>query len=198
MHFKKWLEIEENLYPECFYFGTFDPVHNDHIRCARAAERLISESIIFVPAGKSPFKIGQETAPLEDRIKMCKLAGFNATDIESQLPKPSYTINTLRALIPTFDTSDVKVPVIMGEDNLLDFHKWEQAEELAKKLVILLCERGESRISSNMELDIRPLGVSGQGVSSTEIRDKIKNKQPINNLVPPPVAKYIQENQLYT
>jgi nicotinate-nucleotide adenylyltransferase len=129
---------------------------------------------------------------------MCRLAGLNTTDVEANLPKPSYTITTLKALIPDFDALETPVPIIMGTDNVVDFHKWQGAEELAKKLVILVCERGDTpAVNPHIPLDVRHLNAGSQGISSTEIRQRIKNGEPIDDLVPPGVAEYIKTRGLY-
>jgi nicotinate-nucleotide adenylyltransferase len=198
MDFKVWLEAKEHFYSKCFYFGTFDPIHNDHMRCINAAKGIAGVPVVLVPASESPFKVEKQTASMQDRIAMCRLAGLNTTDVEANLPKPSYTITTLKALIPDFDALETPVPIIMGTDNVVDFHKWQGAEELAKKLVILVCERGDTpAVNPHIPLDVRHLNAGSQGISSTEIRQRIKNGEPIDDLVPPGVAEYIKTRGLY-
>ena len=98
--------------------GTFDPVHNVHLRMARAArDRAGLDRVLFVVAATPPHKRGDVVASAEDRLAMVRAAiagedGFEASRIEMDRPGPSYTVDTVRALAETHP--DARLYLIIG------------------------------------------------------------------------------------
>ena len=197
LNFKNWFESQD--ISKCYYFGTFDPIHNDHVSIAKhIADK--GHVIIFVPAGESPDKVGKKTTPHMHRVAMCKIIatkyGWQVEDIEEKLPKPSRSINTLKALEPNFDSQ--KTHFIMGADNVTGFHTWKSADELSKKLKIYALPRdGQRPMNPNINMDIQYVEPKTQNLSSTMIRKAIQERKPIDQWVDPDVADYIRVHNLY-
>lgn len=179
--------------------GSFDPIHNGHLSTAQSLfQQLDLTQIRFVVAREQPLKQGHSAAA-DHRARMVDLAiagqpHFALEPIELSRPGPSYTVDTLRALRerePGLDWT-----VLLGSDAARDLDRWREAAEVARLARIVVFGRaGESAPAS-------PL-VSGTAtvppvpISATEVRKRIREGLPIDHLVPPSVARYIQENRLY-
>ena len=161
----------------CYFFGSFDPIHNEHISMALKAKKC-GYNVILVPAYKPPHK---QPTSFTTRLEMCNMAArYNnliVSDIEWKLPEPTYTINTLRALIPDFDTINCRTSFIAGTDTIDAIKDWYQGDILLQKL------------------DIIPF--SRTGISSTDIRKLIKEGKSISHLVPKYIDEYIRAEKLY-
>jgi len=191
--------LDGKVIDQCYYFGSFNPIHNDHINNAVSTRKQYGFNVVLVPTPQSPEKNPKDLAPFEDRVAMCRIAankyGFTVNDIEGKMPQPNYTIKTIEKLYPD---QNVKVPFLVGTDQVLNFHLWNSAPELAKRLVLILSNRNALPVNNpNLKLDIKPLNGVNTGISATEIREKIRAGLSINNLVPPEVAAYIEEKGLY-
>jgi nicotinate-nucleotide adenylyltransferase len=126
--------------------GSFDPVHAGHLHAARAArDRFGLDRVVFVPAGRSPFKAGREPAPAQDRLRMLELAiaperGFEVSRIELDRPGPSYTLDTLRALPAALGEREAcELYLILGSDQLAGLPGWRGVREilaLAQPIVV--------------------------------------------------------------
>jgi len=116
------------------FFGSFNPVHNGHMIIANyILEYTELEQIFFVVSPQNPFK--QKAALLEDyhRLALVKEAigdndKYHACDIEFKMPKPSYTIDTLAYLKERYPEKEFSL--IMGSDNLKNFHKWKNSRQI--------------------------------------------------------------------
>jgi len=191
----------------CYFFGSFDPITNAHLELAKAAQKQFAfQDIVLVPAYKPPHKQGM--AFFADRLQMCRLAvqeyAFQVSDIESQLEGFTYTINVLRSLQPDFDAATAKIPFIIGSDALQYLGTWFQADILAEKLIFLQAAREttplqESVLINGQEvpLDTRMINWHGGNTSSTQVREMVATGNDISQLVPPLVAKYIKDRNLY-
>ena len=121
---------------------------------------------------------------------------FKASDIEFKLPQPSYTINTLAYLKEKFPEDEFAL--IMGTDNLQTLDKWKNYEEILKRYKIYTYPRpgsdgGKFADHKNVTITKAPL----MDISSTMIREAIKNKKDIRFLLPEPVRIYINEMHFY-
>jgi nicotinate-nucleotide adenylyltransferase len=199
LDFKTWLLEQKDTIQKCYYFGSFNPIHNDHISNAVATKNQYGFEVIFVPTPQSPEKNPRDLAPFEDRVQMCRIAGnkygFAVDDVEGKMPQPNYTIKTIDKLYPD---KHVKIPFLVGTDQILNFHKWVEAPELAKRLVLIMANRNSLPVNNqNIHLDIRPLHATTRGISATQIRMAIREGQDITDLVPLEVAEYIKHKDLY-
>lgn len=182
------------------YFGSFNPIHVGHLLVAtHICEAAQLDEIWFVVSPQNPFKINAELADEHHRFEMVKLAiknvsYFKAIDIEFNLLKPSYTHITLKELTKQFP--EHKFHLIIGEDNVAKFNEWKEADWIVDNFEILVYNRkskNNSIQSSRFKIQNLPL----IDVSSTEIRDRIKNNLHINYFVTENVEQYIRFHKLY-
>jgi len=189
------------------YFGSFNPIHCGHIQIADfAREQMKLDEVWFIVSPRNPFKENSELAAEEHRLQMVRIAcsqlkNIKVSDIEFRLPKPSYTIYTLRELITEFP--EAVFHLIIGEDNLVSFHQWKEYEALLGLAKLIVYPRLNAAPSIPKELDKyngRICFLSGGllSVSATDIREKIKMGETIEGLTPVDVTHYIEANHLYT
>ncbi len=194
--------------------GSFDPVHLGHVGLVKQVREICRlDKVIVMPAAVSPFKtdITHKAVSGEDRLEMCRLAfeEFPFAEVsgyEISQKEVSYTVNTLRHIrkLHPHDESFF----IMGGDMLLSFEKWRNYEEILSICTLLAVSReNDAEDVKTLEKTASKLGKYGTArvvqietfpVSSTEIREKIKNNSDISCYVPKNVVKYISEHGLYT
>ncbi len=184
------------------YGGSFDPIHFGHLITTQSVlEKRKLEQIIFVPSHISPLK--QEAIPIVDshRLEMVKLAvesmpQFTVSDIEIQKGNVSYTIDTLREIKNT----QADIELIIGFDNLCVFEKWYKPEEIFELAKVVVMKRDVDSLpnTKNSYFD-KAIFVDTPTIeiSSTDIRNRVKNDLPIDYLVPHKVKEYISQNRLY-
>lgn len=184
------------------YGGSFDPVHLGHLLVAEAArEELELERLFFVPAAQSPFKQAAVPLPGKVRARMLRLAlaGLPWCEVDVQelgRAGVSYTIDTVRNFIVRFPKAELHY--LIGADNVTTLPQWRSAEELAKQVRFVAIPRpGQPEVP--FPKPFRGLMLRGWpiGVSSSEIRARIKVGKPIDHLVPRSVAESIRNNRLY-
>lgn len=189
--------------------GTFDPPHIGHMLIARAAmEQFALSSVLIMTGGNPPHKDSSHITPAEVRHEMVKLAARGETglvpfDFEVHKESYSYTAQTLTEL--RAQNPDTEYYFIIGEDSLNDILKWYKPDTVAANCILLVYPRNaDSRLSELIEerkialnADIRQIDAPMLGISSTEIRGRVKDGKSIKYLVPDSVARYIRENELY-
>ncbi|HDI83382.1 nicotinate (nicotinamide) nucleotide adenylyltransferase [candidate division WOR-3 bacterium] len=177
--------------------GTFDPIHTGHlILCRDVIELLGLKKIILVPAHVSPFKVGVETSTAEDRLKMVEIAIehdplLNVSDYEIKRGGVSYTIETINYLKNIYG----EVCLLIGADQAKDFKKWHRWEEILKTTPVYVLKRkgfNFEHLEGMHSLDTRLIDIS-----STEIRNRVKEGRSIKYLVPERVEAYILDRGLY-
>lgn len=185
--------------------GAFDPPHLGHERLAAlCCERLGLERLLITPSFHSPHKPTPAT-DYEHRLNMCK-AVFNkkiyqVSDIERQLGGEGYTINTLRKIKEDYPKG-TKFFLIIGGDMLFCFDKWFRYESILKECTVTAAARQEDSYPDMLEYaaelgHIKVLNLPVTEISSTEIREKIKNGDSTEGLLSDAVREYIEENGLY-
>jgi len=180
------------------FFGSFNPIHNGHLSIASFLNKEgLTDEVWFVVSPLNPLKSGDILLNGEQRLELVKLAiesspNINACDIEFSLPRPSYTYNTLKKLKE--EHPDREFYLIIGADNLEIFHKWRNHEDILEKFKILVYPRTGSEYSSLLKhKNITVVNAPFKNVSSTEIRDKIKENKSINDLIPSCIADKIKK-----
>ena len=184
------------------FFGSFNPVHVGHMVLANyMLEYTDLERIWFVVSPHNPLKIKSTLLDEKQRLHLVNLAiGFNtklkASNIEFKLPQPSYTINTLTYLKEKYPQNEFAL--IMGADNLESFHKWKNYEEILKHYQLYVYPRpkndgGDLKNHPNVKLVNAPI----MELSSTAIRQAIKEKKDIRYFMPEEVWEYIKEMHFY-
>lgn len=186
------------------YFGTFNPIHIGHLTIANhLAENSDLDQIWFVVTPHSPFKKKSTLLDNNHRFEMVYRATesydkLKPSDIEFKLPQPNYTINTLAHLEEKYP--DYEFALIMGEDNLKGFHKWKNYELILERYHIYVYPRiSEGNIKSQFTNHdkIHKVNAPIMEISSTFIRQSIKDKKNIRPLLSESVWSYIDEMNFY-
>jgi nicotinate-nucleotide adenylyltransferase len=184
------------------FFGSFNPIHVGHMVLANYfLEYTDIDTLWFVVSPQNPLKEKKTLLDEHHRLQLVKAAiGDNtkmkASDIEFKLPQPSYTINTLTYLKEKFP--DNKFVLIMGADNLENFHKWKNYEEILKQYEVYVYPRKESDASSFLtHPKIKSVNAPIVEISSTFIRSAIKEKKDVRYFLPSSVWEYIKEMHFY-
>lgn len=177
------------------FFGSFNPIHVGHLQIARyLLDHHPIDKILFVVSPQNPFKQDKTLLDAQKRVELVEkaLAGdsrMEACPIELTLPKPSYTIHTLRQLAKLYP--DRKFAIIMGEDNLKGFHLWREHQTIYENYPIFVYPRSGSAVSNADYPNICPIDAPLFPVSSTDIREKIKKGEDITPFVPPAIRDLI-------
>jgi len=186
------------------YFGTFNPIHIGHLIIANhLAEHSDLDQIWMMVTPHNPHK--QKSSLLDDyhRLHMVHLATedypkIKPSDIEFKLPQPNYTVNTLAHLQEKYPTHEFSL--IMGEDNLNSLHKWKNYEVILHNHDIYVYPRAASgEIDAQLinHPKIHHVGAPILELSSTFIRESLKNGKNIRPMVPEKVWNYIDHNLFY-
>ncbi len=182
--------------------GSFDPVHFGHlITTSFVYESQNLEKIIFVPNYISPLKTDQKPTEAVHRINMLKLAieqypFFDYSDFEIMRDEISYTVDTLLELKKKYQS----IELIIGFDNLVVFDKWRSPEKIFEmaKVIVMKRKTDVSPPEHNKFFDRAVIiDTPTIDISSTEIRNRVKEGRPIDYLVPEKVKEYIYRNRLY-
>ena len=190
------------------YFGTFNPIHIGHLIIANhMAEYSDLDQIWMVVTPHNPFK--KKSTLLDDshRFQMAHLAvedfpKIKPSDIEFKLAQPNYTVNTLAHLQEKYPNYEFSL--IMGEDNLKSLHKWKNYEVILAHHEIYVYprlsaeeENLEFKESLNLGTKIHIVDAPIVEISSTFIRENIKNGKNVRPLLPNKVWEYIDHNNFY-
>lgn len=187
--------------------GTFDPVHDGHVKpVAAAADRFGLDRVIWVPARLAPHK---EAAPTDarHRVAMIALATAGRPDWaisfdELDREPPSYTVDTLRHLSARFLRDELWL--LMGTEALAGFGKWKEPDEILRLARIAAFHR-EPFVGDRLHVPDVPgiqnrLAVFDGGsfkISATDLRNDLGRGGTAAGRVPAPVAEYITKHRLY-
>lgn len=191
----------------CVLQGTFNPIHNAHLAMANYVNNVYDyDTILFIPAYKPPHKDFDDDMA-NHRFQMVKLAVsgegfFGISNIEFQNEKFSYTYFTILELYKRYKVEG-KIGFIIGFDAFREITEWFETDKL-KELVHFIVFPREGLIDKDRLALLHYKGykfsvatMNPIDISSTTIREKLTEKQPIVGLVPPVVLEYINENELY-
>jgi len=184
------------------FFGSFNPIHIGHLALAEyLVEFTDLEQVWFVVSPHNPLKPKESLLPENNRLEMVHLAvnedsRFRVSDIEFRMPKPSYTIDTLSYLNEKFP--DHNFSLIMGADNLESFHKWKNAGLIIKKYHRYIYPRhGSSGEELKSHENITLLDAPKIEISSSFLRQAIKDGRTVRHFLPARVFEYIDEMNFY-
>jgi nicotinate-nucleotide adenylyltransferase len=197
--------------------GTFDPVHNGHLRLARQMlAKDWTDEVMFVPALRSPLKQNVAVSSALDRLEMLKLAvqgqdGFSYSDIELQRRGAvSFTFDTLNTLSRIYP--DYEIGLLIGMDSLRSLNLWHRAQELVQRFQLVVYPRPGVEPPLNVHLsehfgyrNAKRLATSIlpeedlelYAESGTAIREGVRAGRDMSDAVPPAVWQYIREHKLY-
>ncbi len=208
---------EKEVILEILFGGSFNPVHIGHLIVAQdVLEALSAERVVFIPAYVQPLK-GKLLFPPEIRLEMLKASingdkRFSVWDIELKKGKISYTVETLRVY---WKEKGRKPLFLMGLDSLFTFHLWKEPEEILNLSTLIVASRGdfekgkiENYLVNRLRLKRKEFSFDVSGidilslkvlvlktrridVSSTEIRERIREGKSIKYLVPKEVENIV-------
>lgn len=182
------------------YFGSFNPIHNGHLIIANHVLNVTDvDKIWFVVSPQNPLKPANSLLNEYHRLHLVNIAiednpDFKASNIEFKLPKPSYTIDTMTYLEEQYP--DHEFCLIIGSDSYQNLSKWKNHEMLRSKYRIFVYQR-PGFVTETQEPNIQLLNAPLIEISSTFIRNLIKEKKSIRYLVPDNVRKEITENRYF-
>ena len=182
------------------FFGSFNPIHTGHLIIANHILNYTSvRKIWFVVSPRNPLKDAADLLDAQQRLHLVALAvnkdeRFLVCDVEFQLPKPSYTIDTFHYLQKTYPQNRYRL--IIGSDNFLEFPKWRSHENLLKEANIIVYLRPGYPIGTSTP-EIEVLSPAQLDLSSTKIRELIRNGKSVRYMVPDIVFQEIVSNNYY-
>ena len=182
--------------------GTFDPIHLGHLQVAeRALNTLHLGKIIFIPNSIHPFGKRSEITNADARSNMIKLAleaypGFDYDLLELQREGFSFAVDTLRHFKKQYPETNLFF--LIGGDNLAEFHKWKEPDEILKMAKLIVYQRtGQQMLNYEKNPRILFLEQPVINISSTEIRQRLADAQSCDVFLPAPVKQFIIDKNLY-
>ena len=184
------------------FFGSFNPIHVGHMVLANYMATFTDLDLVwFVVSPHNPLKEKASLLNQNQRLHMVNLAIgdsdiLKSSNIEFGLSQPSYTINTLAHLKEKYPKHSFSL--IMGEDNLASFTKWKNYDEILKNHFIYVyprpnCSSEDLKSHKNIIMTEAPL----MDISSTMIRQALKDKKNVSYFVPQAVWEYLNEMSFY-
>ena len=190
--------------------GTFDPIHLGHLVIAEEARaRLGLDKVLFIPAKIPPHKTYGTYAPTRDRLCMVQLAladnphfGFSCVDLERE--GPSFTLDTLSTIRGQYGPG-VELFFILGADSLVNLKGWHRPQEIIRLTRLVATSRpGYTVDLAALEVEVPGISQVTElltsieiGISSTDLRARVRRGWPIKYQVPAAVETYIREHKLY-
>lgn len=184
--------------------GTFNPIHHGHlIAVQEAAHQLELESVLFIPTGIPPHK-ETPTVSADHRLAMTRLSlenhrNFSVSTVELDGEEPSYTYDTLTRLRTQHPDRDLVF--MTGSDELLQFTDWYEWEALLDEFTIAGMTRpgfDEDKIPDSVKRRSVFAEVPDIQISSSLIRERYANRDPVRFFLPRPVWEYINDHELYS
>ncbi|MFQ9967107.1 MAG: nicotinate-nucleotide adenylyltransferase [Peptoniphilus sp.] len=190
--------------------GSFNPIHYGHLMiCEYIKEEMGLDKVIFIPTGNPPHKELELSA--EDRYEMVRLAispnpDFEISDIETTRVKKSYTVDTIRELKKIY--KEEKLYFLIGLDSLFQLKTWMKIEDLSQEIEFVVALRPGylDKEEINKEIDflrenfgtkINLIKTPLYEISSTDLRDRIREGKSLRYLIPKKVLDYIEESGFY-
>jgi len=182
--------------------GTFDPVHVGHLILAQEAAALLGlDRLLFVPANRPAHKRAPRLEPVEHRIAMLRRATrgqprLRVSRIEADRGGVSYTVHTLESLHRSLRA---ELFFLMGQDSLEEFSGWREPERILDLARLAVIPRGERppRVPPALRGRVVLVRAPRIGVSSTELRRRLRLGLPASYWTPDAVLRYIERHGLY-
>lgn len=183
--------------------GSFDPIHTGHAMIANYASQWEAlDEVWLMVSPQNPFKQDSNLSPEDVRCQMAEIASDECKNVkvsrfEMTLPRPSYSYRTLSLLKEQYPQDEFIL--IIGSDNWLEFNRWRDNEKIIEKFEILIYPRPGYDIDENELPDhVKVMKDAPQVfISSTFVRQSVKEGKNLNFFVPPKVYEYIRQNNLY-
>ena len=195
------------------YGGTFDPFHRGHLEPVLSARNTMQwDEVWYVPAFVQPFKQDRELTSPYHRFAMVSASIVDhdflyVSGMELERGQVSYTVETLEQV--RVQHPDDTLDWIIGDDNFLKLHEWKSLDRIFELANFAVLTRSSHEVPAAFASRVcDPAARNTHGtisfsnnptleISSTEVRERVREGQPIDHLVPPPVSRYIQHYGLY-
>lgn len=186
------------------FFGSFNPIHTGHLVIAEYIIEFTNlDEVWFVISPQNPLKDKDILASDEHRLNMLQMAlpdnnkRLKVCNVEYGMPRPSYTIDTLRELSQIHPAHEFVV--IMGSDSVRSISKWKEYELLINNWDIYVYPReGAAHLMGFPSTRFTLIDAPILGISSTKIRELVENGHNFSGYVPDDVWDYINRNKLYS
>ncbi|MBQ4502986.1 MAG: nicotinate (nicotinamide) nucleotide adenylyltransferase [Alistipes sp.] len=187
------------------YFGSFNPVHRGHIALAEyAVESNIADEVILIVSPQNPHKQSDELAAEFSRYEMCQAAcqaskypeKILVSAVEFTLPRPSYTIDTLKFLSENFGDK-MEFSLLMGADNVERFDRWKSYEQILESYPIFVYPRRGYAVEKFADRVTVLADAPLFDYSATDVRTAVAEGGNISEMVIPEVESYIKLNNIY-
>lgn len=183
------------------FSGSFDPVHTGHAMIANYASQWLGfDEVWLMVSPRNPLK-HDSCAPDSCRLEMASIVAsgcrnVKVSDFEFSLPLPSYTYHTLSLLRESYPENEFCL--IIGSDNWVDFHRWRDHDRIIREFRIFIYERPGYPLSSILPAGVERIdGAPLAFISSTFVRNALKEGRNLNYFLPPGVFEYISQHKLY-
>ena len=190
--------------------GTFDPIHYGHLVLAEEARATLAlERVLLVPARESPLKLHEQHSPAEHRRRMVELAiagnpHLALSDVDLRRPAPSYTVDTLELLQQEWGPQ-TELYFLMGIDSLAGILSWRAPARIMALATLVAAERPGAAVDMDalesalpgIRDRVRMLHIPEIGISSRDLRRRVRAALPIRYQVPEAVEAYIHARDLY-
>jgi nicotinate-nucleotide adenylyltransferase len=184
------------------FFGSFNPIHMGHMIVANImAENTDLHKVWFVVSPQNPLKPSKGLLHEHDRYDMVKAAiadnyKLEVSDVEFHMPRPSFTIDTMAVLSERHPHAMFKV--LIGEDNLANFEKWKNHEQILTRYGLYVYPRpGVTKSQLGRHEQVRMVDAPLLDISATFIRQCVRDKKSIRYMVPEPVEEMIRLRNFY-
>ena len=183
------------------YFGSFNPIHIGHLIIANhLTNNTDLKQVWMVVSPQNPLKPSATLLNEYDRLHLCRTAVEGANNlkistVEFNLPKPSYTVDTLAYLTEKFPNHEFAV--IMGSDSFCNLSKWKNFEVIIKNHLLYIYNRPGFKVDNSIGANITIVDAPLLEISSTHIRKMIKDSKSIRYLVPDVIKEEIEKNNYY-
>ena len=190
----------------CLFGGTFDPPHFGHLIVAQTIfEAEHFDRIVFVPAHTPPHKIEAKISPVDDRIRMLKIAtkdnpNFIISDNEIKRGGVSYSIDTILSYKEEAKIETNDLFYLIGSDSLKQFETWKEPKKILKECKLIVAIRPGFRpsdIPNWILAKIQFANIPRIEISSTQIRQRWSENKTIRYMVTQPVWQFINKNKIY-
>ena len=190
----------------CLFGGTFDPPHIGHLIIA---ESILSDldinKIIFIPSSIPPHKPLHSYSSASSRVEMLQISikgtpAFQISDIELNRPGASYSVDTIKQIKSQMSLSKEELYFVIGGDSLIEFQMWKNPHEILSLAQVIIAPRPsftKDMVKPEFLEQVQFLDTPQIDISSSMIRERVREKKSIRYYVIPEVLEYIQEKRLY-
>lgn len=190
----------------CLFGGTFDPPHIGHLIIAESIlSDLDIDKIIFIPSSIPPHKTLHSYSSASSRVEMLQISikgtpAFQISDIELNRPGASYSIDTIKQIKSQMSLSKEELYFVIGSDSLVEFQTWKNPHEILSLAQVIIAPRPlfiKDMVKPEFLEQVHFLDTPQIDISSSMIRERVREKKSIRYYVIPEVLEYIQEKRLY-